>query len=56
MIHGVLNVLYADRTLNRKLNAACFMLASFCAYFSTLKKEMICSTETAANFHRITRC
>jgi hypothetical protein len=38
------------------LLAACFMLVSCLAYTSTLKMEVICSSETSVGFHRTTQC
>jgi hypothetical protein len=34
----------------------CLTLVSFLAYFSTLKMEAICSSETAVDFQRTLRC
>jgi hypothetical protein len=38
------------------LLATCFMLVSCMAYFSTLKMEATCSSETPVDFQRTTRC
>jgi hypothetical protein len=36
------------------LFAACFLLAVYVAYTSTLKMEAVCSTETSVNVYRAT--
>jgi hypothetical protein len=36
--------------------AACFRLASYLASSSSLNIQVICSSETSADFHRTTRC
>jgi hypothetical protein len=38
-----------------RILAACFMLVSCVAYFSTVKTEAICSFETSVHFHRSIR-
>jgi hypothetical protein len=46
---------YAYFTTNiRVLLAVCFMLVSCLAYSSTLKREVICSSETPVDFQRTT--
>jgi hypothetical protein len=43
------------QAVRRTLLAACLMMVSCLAYYSTLKIEAKCSSETAIYFHQTTR-
>jgi hypothetical protein len=48
--------MYRFHLQGRTLLSTCFTLVSCLAYFSTLKMEAKCSSETSVDFKRITRC